>query len=88
MPSLAPSSDYALVGTDGRNTTGVTLYEACKALRNAALDGKVFDGAHVRRDDRAVAFWCADRLTVRPMGKANAIEAGDILCYIAPLLAS
>jgi len=88
MPSLARPSDYALVGTDGRNTTDVTLYEACKALRTAALDSKVFDGAHVRRDDRPVAFWCADRLTVRPMFGATAPEAEDIVTDIASLLAS
>lgn len=78
---------YALVGTDGRNITGVTLYEACKALHAAASEKKLYAGAHVRRNGRAVAFWCAYQHRVRPMFSANTIEAKDIITDIVPLLA-
>ena len=57
---------------------GLTLYEACKLLGQAAAAGALHDITHVRRGERAVAFFCAWRKSVRPMFGALPYERGQI----------
>jgi len=65
---------YTLIASAGNSVTGLTMYEACKALRVIATAGKLQDITHVRRGTRPVAFFSEWRGTVTPMSTADAGE--------------
>jgi len=49
------------------NETGLTLYEASKALAKAAKAGTVRDATHISRDGRCVGYWSEWHGQVRGM---------------------
>lgn len=66
---------YTLTALDGEAAIeGLTLYEAVKALTDAAARGVVKDATHIRRDGRCVAFWCAWNNAPRGMFGAHEDE--------------
>ena len=64
---------YALVATENAES-GLTLYEARKALQAAAKAGLLTDATHIRRGDRTVAFYCEWHHEVRAMFGAHPQE--------------
>lgn len=62
---------YTLV-TPSKKTSGLTLYEACKAL-DASSERRA-DISHVRCGDRPVAFWCAWEGRIKSMFGAGPDE--------------
>jgi hypothetical protein len=65
---------YALKAAGPHTAKGLTLYEARKALLAAQAAGHLTDATHVRRGDRAVAFFCEWRHEVRAMFGAHPAE--------------
>ena len=57
---------YELVGTAAA-ASDLSFYEACQALIEAVEAGELRDGTHIRRQGRAVAFYCEWRQVIRPM---------------------
>ena len=65
--------------------TGLTLYEACKALNAAGRDGRVQDATRITRRwcnrERFVAFFCGWRNDVRPAFGALDSERNVLYCW-------
>ena len=66
--------------------TGLTLYEACKALNAAGRDGRVQDATRITRGlpysrERFVAFFCGWRKDVRPAFGALDSERNVLYCW-------
>ena len=61
---------YSIAGAGERSCSGLTLYEARKALLDIARAGGLSDGTHIRRAGRCVGFYSEWHGQVRPMFQA------------------
>jgi hypothetical protein len=92
FPTYLPIYTIAGIGPNRSRTTGLTLYEACKALHLLAQSSEDHDGCmiepsnindytHIRCKGRCVSFWSGWQEAVRPMFGANEAERELILTW-------
>ena len=78
---MTHEASYTFRNPGTNPVTGLTLYEASKALKEAAESGNLHDATRVTRGARFVAFWCAHDNVVKSGFGATEAEKYVTKCW-------